>query len=276
MSKSQCGYNSNNVHEFDTVKTNGKLTIGVLNAFKGAFDLGVKYTKEIIITVTTAEMMVMVDVGMGAFEKIIQKVKNIKELEPIGEWMVKFIDYKLKFVDSELEIVKYMGYVYLMRSFKEYSDALKSSNLPNPEINNEQFTDFLKMLSSGDLVKQGVDIKHAAQDIMNNNSKNPKNPKNIENPKPKQPIRGGNDSNNDALKIANRIIDQILLLPLHLQIDELVKIIDKIKKIASTKKMTGGMSRKRTNKYKSGKKSSRRHITKKTKRMIHGSLKLFS
>ena len=160
MSETQCGYNSNNVHEFDTVKTNGKLTIGVLNAFKGAFDLGVKYTKEIVITVTTAEMMIMVDVGMGAFEKIIQKVKNIKELEPIGEWVVKLIDYKLKFIDSELEIVKYMGYVYLMRSFKEYSDALKSSNLPSSEIDDEQFGDFLKMLSSDDLSKRGVDIKH--------------------------------------------------------------------------------------------------------------------
>ena len=261
----------NNIHEFDTVKTNSKLNIGIMNAFKGAFDLGVKYTKEIIITVTTAEMMIMVDVGMGAVEKIIQRLKNIKELEPIAEWISKFLDYKLKFVDSDLEMVKYLGYVYLMKSYKEYSDALKTSDIPTSENQIEHFNEFMKMITSMNPgIAQNIS---SARDVINKQNTLTTNPKHTTQPPTKDTHHRGGSSNtsNDALKIANRIIDDILLLPLHLQLDEMVKIIDKLKKFSETKKMIGGMVGKKT-----GKKLRRRRNIKRTIKMIRNSLRSFS
>lgn len=261
MTETYCGYNSNNIHDFDTVKTNGKLNIGILNAFKGVFDLGVKYTKEIIITVTTAEMMIMVDVGMGAFEKVVNKVSTIKELQPFGDFIFKLVDYKLKFLDSDLEIVKYMGYEYLSRSYKEYLEAIKNTNASTPTSLNhqEQFDNFLKTFSSP--------IQNPTTQLTNHII--PKQSKNQQQHTVKR--GGGNinyESDKDALKIADRIIGQVLLLPLHLQLNELVKIIDKIRNIAKTKPMSGGgikKSKKRMH-YK------RRKYINKTKRMIYNSL----
>jgi len=277
MLKSSCGYNPTIVHDFDTVKTNDKLNIGILNAFKGAFDLGVKYTKEMIVTVTTAEMVIMVDMGLNAFEKIVTKVNNIPELQPFGQYLFNLMDYKLKFFDADLKIIEYMGYEYLSRSYKNYMDAIEIANKNGMSKNQEeQFDNFLKTIAPS-IPLSSITSPIPMNNTNNNQSQQPQQSQQKGPPShtSKKHKGGGYQQDNDALKIADRIIDQIMLLPLHLQLDELKKIVYKLRNVAETKKMTGGMnlrSNKKSIKHKRGK--SRRHI-KKTKRMIYKSIDSF-
>lgn len=277
MLKSSCGYNPTIVHDFDTVKTNDKLNIGILNAFKGAFDLGVKYTKEMIVTVTTAEMVIMVDMGLNAFEKIVTKVNNIPELQPFGQYLFNLMDYKLKFFDADLKIIEYMGYEYLSRSYKNYMDAIEIANKNGmSKDQEEQFDNFLKTIAPS-IPLSSITSPIPMNNTNNNQSQQPQQSQQKGPPShtSKKHKGGGYQQDNDALKIADRIIDQIMLLPLHLQLDELKKIVYKLRNVAETKKMTGGMnlrSNKKSIKHKRGK--SRRYI-KKTKRMIYKSIDSF-
>jgi len=278
MSESSCGYNQSNVHDFDTVKTNGKLNIGFFNALRGAFDLGVKYTKDIVVTVTTAEMTVMVDLGLSAFEKIVNKVGNMKELQPFGDYLAKFVDYKLKFLDSDLKIVEYLGYEYLLKSYRDYVDAIQIANtigLENPE---DQFNNFLKNFSPN----AKINIPFSPNGHMNTQPRQPGREQHTQSAKNgSQHLGGGHltpKASDDAFKIADRIIDQILLLPLHLQLDELVKIVNNIKNVAETKHMRGGgvnelRINKKSRKHRGRK---RRKAIKKTRKMIYNSIKTFT
>ena len=275
MLKSSCGYNPTIVHDFDTVKTNDKLKIGILNAFKGAFDLGVKYTKEMIVTVTTAEMVIMVDMGLSAFEKIVTKVNNIPELQPFGKYLFNLMDYKLKFFDADLKIIEYMGYEYLSRSYKNYTDAIELANKNGTTENREeQFDKFLKTIAPSiplSSITSPVSMKNTNDNQQQQQHQKPTATTNKPNKKHKG---GGNNQDNDALKIADRIIDQIMLLPLHLQLDELKKIVYKLRNIAETKKMTGGANAQIKKSIKNKRNKGRRHI-KKTRRMIYKSINSF-
>lgn len=277
MLNSSCGYNQSNVHDYDVVKTNGKLDIGILNAFKGAFDLGVKYTKEIIVTVTTAEMMVMVDLGLGAFERIVQKIKNMPELQPFGKYLTDLVDYKLKFLETDLKIIEYMGAEYLTRSYKNYVEAIELANKTGiPGNHEEQFNNFLKTINPGvslSNIKHHLPINH---NLTQTQTQTPP-------PHTKTSRGGGNDMGDDALKIADGIIDKILLLPLHLQLDELAKIVNKLRNVADTRKIMGGgggviskdvlRRNKKSSKHKKYKGRSRG--IRKTKRMIYKSIQSF-
>ena len=147
--------------------------------------------------------------------------------------------------------------------------------MENPE---DQFNNFLKNFSPNAQIK--IPFSHTSH--INTQTQQPGRQQPIQTTKRGQAHLGGGHPtqkvSNDALKIADRIIDQILLLPLHIQLDELVKIVNGIKNVAETKLMIGGgvndlRINKKSRKHRGHK---RRRGIKRTKKMIYNSIISFT
>lgn len=223
-------------HTYKKVNTGDVLNIGIINAYKKVFELGVKYTKNVIITIGTAETTALLDASLITVDHFIDKLdehpKIAKIIKGVNEQMPKIIGL----LDSSVNIFRYIGYDYLTKSYNQYANA------PHPYLDNEgditQYgLGFKKLL---DLVSQ-LDNNGIHNELVGSTHENSSNGNNIK--------RGGvNNKTYNALRIVDKITDDILKLPRELQEDELMKIIDMLKKKMDIKQTGGKITRTKTHK----------------------------
>ena len=172
-------------NKYKDVEIVDELNIGVLNASKKLFELGVKYTKDILITVTTAETTILVETSLKTMEHFIDKLKeNPRVNEIISTQMPKLFEL----FNSSANIIRYIGYDYLTKSYYNYASANK------PYINDNVLT------------QDGIGFK-----------------KLLELASQTQTQEGGH--NKDAYNIVDRLTDQILKIEdVEKQHDALLKI----------------------------------------------------
>ena len=232
-------------HTYKNVNTDEVLNIGIITAYKKAFELGVKYTKDIIITIGTAETTALIDASLITVEHFIDKLeehpKIAKIIKSVGEQMPKIIGL----LDSTVNIFRYIGYDYLTKSYNQYA------NTPNPYLdvdgNLTQYgLGFKKLI---DLVSQ-LDNTGNHQQLFGSNDMNTKVHDKTYQTKPTngKKMGGMNNKTYDALRIVDKMTDDILKLPRELQEDELIKIIDMLKNKMDMKQMGGKSTRNKTNK----------------------------
>lgn len=223
-------------HTYKKVNTGDVLNIGIMNAYKKVFELGVKYTKNVIITIGTAEATALLDASLITVDHFIDKLdehpKISKIIKSFNEQMPKIIGL----LDSSVNIFRYIGYDYLTKSYNQYA------NTPNPYLDNEgnltpYGNGFKKLI---DLISQ-LDNNGNHDELVGLTDINPSNEDKLK--------KGGmNNKTYNALRIVDKITDDILKLPRELQEDELMKIIDMLKKKMEIKQTGGKISQTKTHK----------------------------
>lgn len=230
-------------HTYKNVNTGELLNIGIINASKKVFELGVKYAKDIIITIGTAETTALLDASLITFDHFINKIeenpKISKIVKSIGNQFPKIIGL----LDSSVNIFRYIGYDYLTKSYNQYSNTTN----PYLDINSEITPHGMGFKKLMDLFgPQVTDIKnheglpHTSEHINSHTSQHSEHG---------GVKKGGmNTKTYDALIIVDKITDDILKLPRELQEDELMKIIDILKKRMNIKQLGGKSKQTKTNK----------------------------
>jgi len=215
---------------YEKPRTTEKLNIGIMNAAKKAFNLGVKYTKDVLIDITTAEAQVMVDVSMSTVDKFMTKVEENPKLKVmINTYFPKIMDM----LDSNISILRYIGYDYLTKSYNQYTNSHKS------------YVD-----ERGEISRDGLGFNRLLDLTTNvdNNSLSLIQPQLHPHPQthsqqysqPKQKMNGGGEQPTNVLILLDRLTDDVLKLPLQIQQDELLKIAEIIKKKISNRSQIGG------------------------------------
>jgi hypothetical protein len=207
---------------YEKLRTTESLNIGIMTALKKSFNLGVKYTKDVMIDITTAEAQILVDMSMSTVDKFMTKVEENPKLKVmINTYFPKIMDM----LDSNISILRYIGYDYLTKSYNQYINSHKS------------YVD-----ERGDLSRDGLGFKRLLdltlanpQDTIQQTKTTPTttpHSTNIHQP------RGGGSSN--VLILLDNLTDDVLKLPFQIQQDELIKIADIIKKRVSRQTQVGG------------------------------------
>jgi hypothetical protein len=185
-------------HKYKNVETDDELNIGIMNASRKLFELGVKYTKDMFVTITTAEATILVEASLKTMEHFIDKLnENPQVSEIINNQMPKL----LGLFDSGENILRYIGYYYFTKSYNNYASANKPYINDNVILQDDiGFKKMLELASNPNNMKK----QHGNDD---------------------EQIRDQN-----AIKIVDEFINKILLLPPDEQQDALLKITDEIKR----------------------------------------------
>jgi hypothetical protein len=227
-------------HTYKNVNTGELLNIGIINASKKVFELGVKYAKDIIITIGTAETTALLDASLITFDHFINKIeenpKISKIVKSIGNQFPKIIGL----LESSVNIFRYIGYDYLTKSYNQYSNTTN----PYLDINGNITQHGMGFKKLMDLfgpqvtdIKNHVELPNTSQHNEHQTSQH------------SEAKKGGmNTKTYNALRIVDKITDDILKLPRELQEDELMKIIDILKKRMNIKQLGGKSRQTKTNK----------------------------
>ena len=223
---------------YEKLRTTDKLNIGIMNALKKTFNLGVKYTKDVMIDITTAEAQILVDMSMSTVDKFMTKVEDNPKLKVMMDtYFPKIVDM----LDSNISILRYIGYDYLTKSYNQYINSHKSYVNDTGEELSKDGLGFKRLLDLTTTL-DGQQPIHQHQQLQ-----------------PPQHHRGGGGSAN-VLILLDRLTDDVLKLPLQIQQDELIKIANIIKKRVSGQSKVGGRGRRKKNKTRRIKKIIRRSI----------------
>jgi len=237
-------------HTYTPVNTSDDLEVGVLYASRKIFDLGVKYARDMAITIATAEMTILMEASLTTIDHFFDKLNDNKKIKEIID-----ADYSkiMNLFDSSINIVRFMAYNYLTKSWNNFATTNKSytdiqGNLTADGVGFQQMLKFVSDLSNNTIQK----IQPQVTEV--NKSANPKR-------KGGGTIGESDDKMIAALRIANRITDDIMKLPREVQQDELLKITDMLKKRMS--KQSGGRikkERKTTKKFRAIRKMIKRSM----------------
>lgn len=215
-------------HTYKNVNTGELLNIGIINVSKKVFELGVKYAKDIIITIGTAETTALLDASLITFDHFINKIeenpKISKIVKSIGDQFPKIIGL----LDSSVNIFRYIGYDYLTKSYNQYANT----NNPYSDIHGnitQEGIGFKKLIDLFDSQVTDKELFHTSKHI-------------------DKKLGGMNTKTYNALRIVDKITDDILRLPRELQENELMKIIDILKKRMNIKQLGGKSGQTKTNK----------------------------
>jgi len=189
------------IHTYDTINENDDLNIGVLNASKKLFELGVEYTKDVFITITTAEATILVEASLKALEHFLNKLEQTPVILKVGNMFKSQMSNLGGLLESSENIIRYIGYDYLTKSYSNYASTNK--------LTQEDINGFKKLL---DVVKPNIQLLTG----------------------------GSNDKLIDVVTIVDKLTDNIMKLPLESQETELLKFTDMLKKRIRSKKQSGG------------------------------------
>ncbi len=139
-------------NKYNSVDTVDDLNVGIMTASKKVFDLGVKYTKDMFITITTAQATILVEASLKTVEHFMDK---LKENPRINEITNKQLPKIVGLLDSSENILRYIGYDYLTKSYYNYASV-------NKPYASGQDLGFKSLL---DLVSQSNDSKSSANDV---------------------------------------------------------------------------------------------------------------
>lgn len=211
--------------KYEKLRTTETLNIGIMNALKKSFNLGLKYTKDVVIDITTAEAQILVDMTMTTVDKFMTKVEENPKLKVMVNTYFPKI---LEMLNSNISILRYIGYDYLTKSYNQYINSHKSYIDERGELSQDGLG-FKRLLD----LTSTLDTQQPSQPtIQNEHIHTPISPN-----KPQQ--RGGGPTN--VLILLDRLTDDVLKLPFQIQQIELIKITDIIKKRVSGQSQQGGM-----------------------------------
>lgn len=214
--------------KYQKIRTAEMLNIGIITALKKSFNLGLKYTKDVMIDITTAEAQILVDMTMTTVDKFMTKVEENPKLKVmINTYFPKI----LEMLDSNISILRYIGYDYLTKSYNQYINSHKSY------IN-----------ESEELSQDGLGFKRLLDLTTTLDTQPPNTPTttltSTTKPNQDQTQKGGGSTN--VLILLDKLTDDVLKLPFQIQQDELIKIADIIKKRVSGQSQQGGRSKNKT------------------------------
>lgn len=254
-------------HTYTPVNTSDDLEVGVLYASRKIFDLGVKYARDMAITIATAEMTILMEASLTTIDHFFDKLNDNKRIKEIID-----ADYSkiMNLFESSIDIVRFMAYNYLTKSWNNFATTNKSytdieGNLTEDGVGFQQMLKFVSDLSNNNIQDNGMKPPINTIDTSKGNSTvNGKSHPIVSNDKKNNGggiVRESNDKMIAALKIVNRITDDIMKLPREVQQDELLKITDMLKK--GINKQSGGRikkQRKTTKKFRAIRKMIKRSM----------------
>lgn len=223
-------------HTYKEVNTSDELNVGVLYASRKIFDLGVKYARDMAITIATAEVTILMEASLTSIDHFFDKLDENKRIKEIIN-----SDYSkiMSLFESSIDIVRFMAYNYLTKSWNNFATTNKSytdneGNLTQDGVGFQKMLGFVNDLSNNNIQIKGVDKLHTPNNkpVATSNMKT---------------VKGGtigesNDKMFSALRIVNRLTDDIMKLPREVQEDELLKITDMLKN--KMNKQSGGRVKK--------------------------------
>ncbi len=210
--------------KYNNVVTVDDLNIGIMTASKKVFELGVKYTKEMFITITTAEATILVEASLKTVEHFMDKLKeNPRVNEILTTQMPKIIGL----VDSGVNILRYIGYDYLTKSYYNYGSA----NKPYTYDNNVLTQDGVGFKNLLDLVSQTNDARNNPQ-VYNQHGVNSLNKSSEDDKQLKE-----------ALRIVDKLTDDIMKLPAGLRESKLLEITNMLREKMKGNTQRGGKSK---------------------------------
>lgn len=240
---------------YEKLRTTEKLNIGIMDALKKTFNLGVKYTKDVMIDITTAEAQILVDMTMSTVDKFMTKVEDNPKLKVMmNTYFPKIVDM----LDSNISILRYIGYDYLTKSYNQYINSHKSyvddtgKELSKDGLGFKRLLDLTTTLDGQQPIHQQPQHQQPQHQQYTNTQQTSTHQ------------RGGGSTN--VLILLDRLTDDVLKLPLQIQQDELIKIADIIKKRVTGQSQVGGRGRRKKNKNK----------TRRIKKIIRRSIRSFT
>jgi hypothetical protein len=244
-------------HTYREVNTSDELNVGVLYASKKIFDLGVKYARDMAITIATAEMTILMEASLTTIDHFFDKLNDNKRIKEIID-----ADYSkiMNLFESSIDIVRFMAYNYLTKSWNNFATTNKSytdiqGNLTADGVGFQKMLQFVSDVSNNTIQK----IQPHVTTELNKSVKSTPHP----NTKRGGTIGESDDKMFSALRIVDRITDDIMKLPREVQQDELLKITDMLKRRMS--KQSGGKvkkERKTTKKFRAIRKMIKRSMRK--------------
>ena len=242
---------------YEKLRTTEKLNIGIMNALKKTFNLGVKYTKDVMIDITTAEAQILVDMSMSTVDKFMTKVEDNPKLKVMmNTYFPKIVDM----LDSNISILRYIGYDYLTKSYNQYINSHKSYVDETGELSQDGlgFKRLLDLTTTLDGQQPIHQYQQQQPQHQQSQRQQPQHQQYTNTQKTTTHQRGGGSTN--VLILLDRLTDDVLKLPLQIQQDELIKIADIIKKRVAGQSQVGGRGRRKKNKTRRIKKIIRRSI----------------
>jgi hypothetical protein len=227
-------------HTYTQVNTSDELNVGVLYASRKIFDLGVKYARDMAITIATAEVTILMEASLTSIDHFFDKLDENKRIKEIIN-----SDYSkiMSLFESSIDIIRFMAYNYLTKSWNNFATTNKSytdieGNLTQDGVGFQKMLGFVNDLSNNNIQIKRVDNPHPPN---NNVDKGKPVSSNIKTAKGGT-IGESNDKMFSALRIVNRLTDDIMKLPREVQEDELLKITDMLKN--KINKQSGGWVKK--------------------------------
>jgi hypothetical protein len=193
------------------------------------------------ITIATAEVTILMEASLTSIDHFFDKLDKNKRIKEIIN-----SDYSkiMGLFESSIDIVRFMAYNYLTKSWNNFATTNKSytdneGNLTQDGVGFQKMLGFVNDLSNNNIQIKRVDNPQPS----NNNAVNGK----LGVTSDKKAVKGGtigesNDKMFSALRIVNRLTDDIMKLPREVQEDELLKITDMLKNRMS--KQSGGRVKK--------------------------------
>lgn len=248
-------------HTYREVNTSDELNVGVLYASKKIFDLGVKYARDMAITIATAEMTILMEASLTTIDHFFDKLNDNKRIKEIID-----ADYSkiMNLFESSIDIVRFMAYNYLTKSWNNFATTNKSytdiqGNLTADGVGFQKMLQFVSDVSNNTIQEIQPHVTTELNKDVNKSVKSTPRP----NTKRGGTIGESDDKMFSALRIVDRITDDIMKLPREVQQDELLKITDMLKRRMS--KQSGGKvkkERKTTKKFRAIRKMIKRSMRK--------------
>ena len=221
-------------HTYTPVNTTDDLNVGVLYASRKIFDLGVKYAKNMAITIATAEMTILTEASLTTIDHFFDKLNENPKIKEIIHNNYSKI---MSLFDSSINIVRFMAYNYLTKSWNNFATTNKSytdinGNLTQDGVGFQKMLEFVSNLTNNNIAKTGGGI-----------------------------TKNDNDKMYSAVRIVDRLTNDIMKLPQEVQQDELLKITNLLK--TKMNKQTGGglkKVRKNTRKFRAIRKMIKRSM----------------
>jgi hypothetical protein len=193
-------------HTYTPVNTTNELNVGVLYASKKIFDLGVKYVKDMAITIATAEMTILTEASLTTIDHFFDKLNEKPEIK---EFIHTNYSKIMGLFESSINIVRFMAYHYLTKSWNNFATTNKSY-----------------MDINGNLTPDGNGFQKMLE-FVSNTSNNNKN--GVTNKNGGGITKEDNDKMYSALRIVDRLTNDLMKLPQEIQQDKLLKITDVLK-----------------------------------------------
>jgi archaellum component FlaC len=228
-----------NPHTYTQVNTSDDLNVGVLYASKKIFDLGVKYAKDIAITIATAEVTILMEASLLSINHFLEKLDKNERIKKIIDSSYSTIS---SLFTSSIDIIRFIAYSYLTKSWNNFASTNKTYTDTNGVLTQDgigfhKMLDFVSNLTNN--IQNNVIAKvHANRDAIGNKMSGG------------TIVEKGNDKMYAALRIVDRLTNDIMKLPREVQQDELLKLTNMLKK--KMNKQSGGRikkQRKTTKKY---------------------------